>query len=471
VIEQTVSGPETAASLPLPSLRHSLTRAERFAAGKARRETVPRSSHASWVPPGDRTDPIELLLANSQGREAHLVPIRFGRMKTSPFAFLRGSAVVMASDLSRTPNSGLHVQACGDCHLLNFGGFATPERNLVFDLNDFDETLPAPWEWDLKRLAASFAVAGRAFGFSDRKCREAAESVGRVYRTQMAVFAEMKALEVWYAKIDVSTLLAIAPTESTRRRRQALIDKAQRRTAEFLYPRLTEIVHGRRRIIDMPPLIYHLPPTEKFHDDVRVFFTRYHDSLPDERRVLLDRYEFVDLVVKVVGIGSVGTLCGVALFLAEDDDPLFLQLKEARASVLEPYTKPSVYENHAQRVVCGQRLMQSASDAFLGWSQGPSGRDFYVRQLRDMKVSPDLEDVPLAGFLQYAEICGWSLARAHARSGDAAMIAGYLGKREVFDEALGEFSLDYADQTERDHEALVREIRNGRVSARELDDE
>jgi uncharacterized protein (DUF2252 family) len=444
------------------------TASERRAEGKALRDDVPREAHGGWKPPKDRRNPVELLLESNQGRLPDLVPIRHGRMVQSPFAFFRGSAALMAADLAHTPTSGLKVQACGDAHLMNFGAFATPERNIVFDINDFDETLPAPWEWDLKRLAASVVVAGRHLRLSDNDSARAAIATVRSYREHIADYASMRALEVWYDRINADRVLEEAPTQERRESMEQRLEKTRGRTVpEHDYPKLVEHHGATPRIKDNPPLIYHptaeLAPGLKtgYHDAIAA----YRESLPEHVRVLFDRFHFCDLAVKAVGVGSVGTFCAFGLFLAADDDPLFLQVKEAKASVLEPYVGKSLHQNHGQRVVVGQRLMQSASDIFLGWVRALNGRDFYVRQLRDMKMSAIIEDWDFDMLRAYSRLCAWGLARAHARSGDAAMISGYMGSSGVFDDAIGEFAVEYADQNQRDHRAFVKAVREERVKA------
>jgi uncharacterized protein (DUF2252 family) len=434
------------------------------AAGKALREKLPRGRHAKWKPPTRGRDPIEVLEASNRGRMPDLVPIRYGRMLRSPFTFLRGSAGLMARDLATLPSTGLLVQACGDCHLLNFGIFATPERNLVLDINDFDETLPAPWEWDVKRLAVSFAVAARDNRCSDAKARAAAVACVRAYREHMRECSKKNPLDVWYERLDMQSLIENAPDAETRKIRRKMVEKARQRIGEYLFPKLTAAVKGRHRLVDQPPVLFHV--AEK---GVKKMFLEgmedYRQSLPDDRRVLFDRYRLEDFAVKVVGIGSVGTRCLVGLFSSAEGHPLFLQVKEACPSVLAPYAGRSVYENQGQRVVVGQRLMQSSSDIFLGWTQGQRGYQFFVRQLRDMKLSIPVEGTSAKQLKRYAGFCGAVLARAHARSGDAAQISGYLGKSDAFDEAIGEFALAYADQTVRDHAALVAAVNSGRLKA------
>ena len=440
------------------------SRAERIEAGKEIRNVLPRSAQASWKTPAHRRDAIEVLEESNQLRIAELIPVRYGRMLRSPFTFLRGSAALMACDLASLPKTGIEVQACGDCHLLNFGLFATPERNLVFDINDFDETLPAPWEWDVKRLVTSFAVAGRDQSLSDDDCREAAKECTRAYREHLREYSDMSPLEVWYSQLDVETLVEMAPDATVRQRREQLAEKAQERIVEHLFPKIVSQVGGRYRFVDQPPILYHIAESD-VEERMREGLEDYRETLPDERRVLLDRYRLEDFAIKAVGIGSVGTRCIILLLFSEGNHPLILQVKEARSSVLEPYTAKSRYDNQGERVVVGQRLMQSSSDIFLGWVRGRLGYDFYVRQLRDMKMSAPIEGVTADQIKLYAEMCGWTLARAHAKSGDAATISGYLGKGDQFDEAMGSFAIAYADQTEKDHAALVKAERTGRIQA------
>ena len=441
-----------------------LSRKERLTAGKALREAVPRESHSVWKPPTERRDPIDVLEDSNRDRLPELVPIRYGRMLRSPFTFLRGSAGLMAYDLASTPSTGTRVQACGDCHLLNFGLFATPERHLVFDINDFDETLPAPWEWDVKRLATSVVVAGRDNRISDRKAQAAAIACVRAYREHLCNYSTLSPLEIWYDRLDAETLIALAPDAKTRKWREEYAEKARRRIGEHLFPKIAAPAGGRLRLVDQPPVLFHV--AEEGHAErVRETIAAYRMSLPDERRSLFEHYRLEDIAIKVVGIGSVGTRCYVGLFLSADNHPLLLQFKESCPSVLEPYAGKSLYDHHGQRVVLGQRLMQSSSDIFLGWARSPRSRDFYVRQLRDMKFSFPVEGVSAGPLKRYAEYCGWTLARAHAKSGDAATISGYLGKSEVFDRAIGEFALAYADQTENDHAAQVAADGAGRIEA------
>ena len=435
---------------------------ERRKRGRALRTASPRSSHV-WQPGDDRPDPVTILEQQAADRLPELLPIRYARMAASPFAFLRGSAAVMARDIATVTPTGLRVQLCGDAHLSNFGMFASPERRLVFDLNDFDETLPGPFEYDVKRLVASVAVAARGNGESPRAAAETARAAARRYREAMLAFAQMRHLDVWYAHADVDAVLATQA--SIAKRTEKNIAKARTRTSLQAFAKLTETVDGQVRFRDDPPLVQHV---EMFEDVemVKKLLHEYRDTLSDERRVLADRYEFVDIALKVVGVGSVGTRAFIVLHLGRDEnDPLILQVKEAVTSVLEPYTGRSRYRQQGKRVVVGQRLMQAVSDIFLGWIRGPLGREFYVRQLRDMKGSAQIETASLSELTLYAELCGWVLARAHARSGDAAAISGYLGGGEAFDKAMRDWANAYADQTERDHEALVAAIDAGRLEA------
>ena len=451
----------------VPSDAPYRSQAERRAEGKALRDAVPRAEHSGWNSPKDRPDPVEMVLAQNEGRVLDLVPIRHGRMSQSPFAFYRGTAAIMAADLAHTPSSGLRVQACGDAHLSNFGAFATPERSVIFDLNDLDETLPAPWEWDLKRLTASVVLAGRHIHLKQSETARAARAAVRSYREHMAEYAFMTALDIWYDRIELKRLIDAVPDEEKRARMEKKIEKARGRTvAAHDFPKLAEHVGTTPRIKDNPPLIFHSAEHGAVSsEEIKAAWALYHDSLPEHIRVLFDRFHLCDLAVKVVGVGSVGTTCLIALFMAADDDPLFLQIKQANPSVLEPYAGKSLYENHGQRVVVGQRLMQAASDSFLGWTVSPRGRHLYVRQLRDMKISAEIDTLDDEGLRRYAEACAWALSRAHARSGDPAMIAGYMGSSRTFDEAICDFAGDYADQAERDHNAFVKAIRDGRVKA------
>ncbi|MBI2704308.1 MAG: DUF2252 domain-containing protein [Actinobacteria bacterium] len=447
-------------------------RDERRERGEQLRKTVTRSSHGAWSEPEDRQSPVAILEAQNRSRLQELVPIRFGRMLASPFAFYRGAAAVMAADLAGTPTTAVEVQACGDAHLANFGLFASPERHLVFDLNDFDETVPGPWEWDVKRLAASAVLAARHRGLSDNTAHDAAVAVGAAYRDAMSLFASMNTLDVWYFHVDVDALMtegAIDPITNQPRTPSRAAQRAARRAHEHdtlqAISKLTEVRDGRRRIRSDPPLLVPTPWGPELEPD-RVF-VNYRKSLPPDRRVLLDRFHFAEGARKVVGVGSVGARCWILLFDGGGaDDPLLLQVKEANTSVLEPYWRPSGCSNHAERVVLGQRLMQAQSDIFLGWTRQEATRiDYYVRQLRDMKGGIDLDTIAAKELLAYANACGAVLARAHARAGDASLISGYLGASDRFDNALAAFSVAYADQTERDHARLERAAKKGRIPA------
>jgi uncharacterized protein (DUF2252 family) len=451
---------------------------ERRNMGKARREDVPFSSHADWKPAADRPDPINLLQAQDEGRLQKLLPIKYGRMVASPFAFLRGSAAVMVADLADTPVSGIDVVLCGDAHLSNFGVFATPERKLVFDLNDFDEAYPGPWEWDLKRLAASAVVAGRGNGFKDKANRKLARLVVRAYREAMDRFSKTPVLDVWYYHVEAEKILDLFDRYSKKgaKSTKKMLKKARTKTREATLDKLTEMVDGRRQIVNDPPLLVRLSDLLTEEQKAQIPETHleeswfdYIDSLPDERRLLLSRFQVTDTALRVGGVGSVGTRCSIALLEGgAKEDAIILQQKEAGASVLEAYLPDRGYTNHAHRVVTGQRLMQAASDIFLGWHQSRLTEvHFYWRQLKDMKGSVDVAVLDEKGLGTYLAVCSWCLARAHARTGDPAAIAGYLGKGDSFDKAIAMFAVAYANQTERDHQALVDAIESGRIQAQE----
>jgi uncharacterized protein (DUF2252 family) len=447
------------------------------AAGKAAREDAPRAAHGEWEPAADRRDPVEVLEQQAESRVPELVPIRYGRMLVSAFTFYRGAAAIMAMDLAGTPDSGLRVQACGDAHLSNFGAFAAPDRRLVVDVNDFDETLPGPWEWDVKRLAASFEIAGRDREFTAGDTRSAVIAAARAYREAMRNFAEMRNLDVWYARLDVDALLGEIARLGDRKltkKAERNVEKAGKKNSLKAFDRLVHEVDGEPRFISDPPLL--VPVRELIPDDqlhllegrLLEVIESYRESLQRDRRRLLDGYRFVDLARKVVGVGSVGTRAWVLLFMGRDgQDPLLLQAKEAEASVLEPYVGSSEFGNHGERVVEGQRLMQAASDIFLGWAPAlgvdERKRDFYVRQLWDGKRSVEVELLPPSGLAAYGRVCGWTLARAHARSGDRIAIGAYLGKGKSFDEAIADFSSLYADQNELDYNALMEAAKSGEI--------
>jgi len=443
---------------------------EHAAAGKAARKATPRAAHAGWRAPPGRGDPIALLRGQDADRVPQLVPIRWGRMSASPFAFYRGAALLMAADLAATPVSGLRAQLCGDAHLMNFGVFAAPDRSLIFDVNDFDETLPGPWEWDVKRLAASVVIAARGRGFTAAQGREAALSAVCSYRVWMARYAAMDNRDVWYSRVTADDALDLVRKTAGARisTTAAMLAKARAHDSLRAFDKLTRVVDGVPRFVERPPLLAHLRPDQA---DLAIAgrraFADYRRTLSEQWRVLLDRYAFVDLAFKVVGVGSVGTRDLVVLFMGRDDgDPLILQLKEAKPSVLEPYAGRSRYSRHGHRVVAGQRLMQAAGDPFLGWVRGTGehGLDLYWRQLHDLKGSIPVDRVRPAGLSLYAGLCGWTLARAHARSGDRIAIAAYLGAGDRFDIAVADFASAYADQSERDYERLVKAIKAGRIA-------
>ncbi len=471
---------------PIPKTVGHLSDSESKEKGKQARAKVPRDSHSVFAPSADRPDPVALLEDQAKTRVPELVPIRYGRMLVSPFTFYRGAALIMASDLATTPRSGLSAQCCGDAHLSNFGVFGSPERSLVFDCNDFDETLPGPWEWDVKRLAASVVVASRGLGFSKDVRSEAIVSLGRVYREAMREMADLTNLEVWYSRIDIENVLQLlkdqaATTGSKSEAHMAgtaskLVAKAKTKDAMKALDKLTTVVDGQRRIISDPPLVV---PADELFPEVqrqaqlamfRELLLGYRASLPTDRRHLLEQYQFSDLARKVVGVGSVGTRAWIVLLHGpHPDDVLFLQAKEAEPSVLERFTKKSQYANHGARVVAGQRLMQAASDIFLGWQRTPGldgvSRDYYVRQLQDWKGSVDTDNAIPAGVKAYGELCAHTLARAHARSGDRIAIAAYLGNNSTFEKALAKFAESYADQNERDYETFAAACKSGRLQA------
>ena len=452
----------------MPKFESAISKAERYEMGKALRKLCPRSDQAKFNPNGKR-DPIKIIIESGRGRIEELLPIKYGRMMESPFAFYRGTAGVMVADLARTPSTGIKIQICGDCHLLNFGGFATPERQMVFDINDFDETSIAPWEWDVKRLAASFVIGGRWRGYSEDECKEAAWMVVNSYRKNMFKYAQMSALQVWYAQLDIKELIMTGKNKELREFRLKRIEKAMARADhEKEFAKLTFLHRNHARIKDDPPLIYHASPFEEreFFKRFEKAYKEYLESLPYERQILLKRYKVQDLAMKVVGVGSVGTWCGIALLMSATGEPLFLQIKEAFKSVLEPFAGDSEFETSGQRVVIGQRLMQSATDIFLGWTKGQEGRHFYIRQLRDAKVKPMMEMMKAPDFLAYGKACGWALARAHARSGDASVLSGYMGDSEEFEDAITKFAVAYSDQNEEDYELLLEAIKMGTIEAR-----
>ncbi len=459
---------------------HHHTPQERAAIGKAARKKTPRPKQAVWDLPSDRPDPVALLEEQGKTRLVELLPIRYGRMLASPFAFYRGAAAIMASDLAYTPNSGLPVQLCGDAHLANFGGFASPERDLVFDINDFDETLPGPWEWDLKRLATSFEIAGRERGFKKKERQATVLSVLAEYRRAMAEFAAMRNLDIWYSLLDEARIMARWGATAKPKAIKAFSQDfamAHSRDNARAFEKLTRRVDGKLQIVSTPPLVVRieeliLPSDHRdFDHELRQFIRKFRQSLPGDRRHLMEKYEIVDVARKVVGVGSVGLRAWIFLFTGRDEqDPLFLQCKEAQASVLEAHLGKSQYAEHGRRVVEGQRLMQAVSDIYLGWERATTTidhfpRDFYVRQLMDWKLSLNIQIMTPGELILYGKMCGWTLARAHARSGDSIAIAAYQGNGKQFDRALAEFAVAYADQNERDYQALVEATKSGRVKA------
>jgi uncharacterized protein (DUF2252 family) len=435
---------------------------ERRAKGAEWRRQMPLSAQAEWKPPANRIDPVEVLIAQGKDRIAELLPIRYARMKTDPFAFLRGAAAIMAADLAAGSSTGLRVQACGDCHLANFGAYATPEGTQVFDVNDFDETLPAPFEWDVKRLAASLAVAGWVAKASDRECRLLARTAAKSYRRRLGQLALLSPLAAWSSRIDLDTAIADIGSDKIRHKIEQRRETILRGAAEHFG--LVERKNGDWKIKDKPPLVRHLSHHELHAHQA---FASYAETLQEDRRVLLQRYHRRDIAFKTVGVGSVGTFCAIGLFVANDGSPLLLQIREAQASVLAPFAGASDYANHGERVVVGQRMMQAAADVFLGWTRSQvNGRYFYVRRLKDSRlanISAMLEEaLPF-----YAKLCGRTLARAHARAGDAMAFSGYMGGDSEFDKAIAEFAMAYADQTKRDWHALLEAIQDGRITAEE----
>ena len=452
---------------------------ERVARGKAARADIPRSAHGEWEPSPDRVSPVQLLEEQAKTRVPELVPIRYGRMLVSPFTFYRGAALVMAADLANTARTGLHTQLCGDAHLSNFGSFAAPDRRLVFSVNDFDETLPGPFEWDVKRLVASFAVAGRDRGFADKQREGVNLAVGKAYREAMSGYAARGNLDLWYTRVNVDDLMAVLQRVATvKERKRAEQNEAKTRTKDSLaaFAKLTEIVDGEPRIIGDPPVVtpiedlFPADRAQEFEAFLHGIFRSYRRTLPVDRRKLLERYRYVHAARKVVGVGSVGTRAYIVLLLGRDgNDPLFLQFKEAEASVLERFLGKSEFANHGQRVVEGQRLTQAASDIMLGFikAEGVDGvkRDFYIRQLWDGKGSALVELMEPTVMTFYAKACGSELARAHARAGDAVAIASYLGTNDTFDRALARFAESYADQNERDYKTLTKAVKDGKIKA------
>jgi len=433
------------------------------------RETCPRESHAIWKAPKDRHDPVDLIIESNKGRIAELVPLRHGRMSVSPFTFYRGAALNMAADLANTPNTGIYVQACGDAHLSNFGGFATPERNVIFSINDLDETLPAPWEWDLKRLSASFVAASRNNHIAESEIRDIVLNCTKSYRENMADFSKMKIMELWNYSLTAEMMISKLKDPKMIKEGLKRVEKEKGRSrAEEIFP---EIVDGPKKskvIKDELPLIYHFEKVDpgQIHPAVAEVFEKYSNSLSAGHKSLLDRFKIKDVAIKVVGVGSVGTACWVILLMTGDGEPLFLQAKQARKSVLEAYAGNSAFPNHGQRIVNGYRLMQPYSDPFLGWTKGADGLHYFLRQLRDIKIKLKVEEFDKNKLNHFADWCGQALALSHARSGDAAVLSGYMGKSDVFDQAIADFSLAYANQNEKDFAGLKRAIKSGKLEAK-----
>lgn len=461
---------EQSAEQFIPSANATLTKKQKYETGKELRKKVSRSSHGSWEPQHNRFDPVELIIHSSEGRIESLLPIRYARMMQSAFSFYRGAAAIMAADLFHTPSSGIRTQLCGDCHLMNFGGFATPERNLVFDINDFDETNPGPWEWDLKRLAASFAIACEWRNFSAIECKKIAWQVVKSYQQHMEEFCDLSVLQIWYTQLDLTDLVASNPDKEIRKLNEQMIKKAKETAAhDKEFAKLTYLQDNRARIKDNPPLIYHPDDDteKKILSRAANAFKKYAETLPADKKALLGRYSLQDVAIKVVGVGSVGNICGIALFMSDTGEPIFLQFKQARASVLEEWTGRSEFNHHGERVVMGQKMIQSASDMFLGWTTGEEGRQFYIRQLNDTKVKPVLEVKNQKNMADYATACGWALARAHARTSDPNIISGYIGRSDAFPDAISDFSMAYAEQNEKDYQKMLQAIRAGKIEVKQ----
>jgi uncharacterized protein (DUF2252 family) len=442
---------------------------DRAAAGRALRREVPRSAHGDWIPAADRRDPVAVLEEQGESRVQELLPIRYGRMSESPFAFFRGAAAVMAMDLSSNPTTGVRVQACGDAHVTNFGKFASPERKIVFDINDFDETVPGPWEWDVKRLCASLHVVARQRGFSRKQCDRVVLEAARTYRERLAQYSTWRTLDLWYERTEIKQVIDHFPMKY-RSDVERDVRRARRKDQLRAVDKLTTVVDGHRRFVESPPLIVHLENTGRDMEDAIAVLETYLATLSDDHRFMVDRFRMIDVARKVVGVGSVGTRCWIALFEARDHpetDVIVLQVKEAPPSVLEPYVGASEFGHGGRRVVVGQHLIQAASDVFLGWAEAP-GRHYYVRQLWDFKGQGDPMVMDLGHLSHYGALCAWILARAHARTGDATRIAGYLGRSTNFDRAISRFAAAYAVTNEQDHRALLDAIASGRVTAQSI---
>jgi len=437
---------------------------EKYAIGKEMRGKIPRSDHATWKVPHDRPSVKIMIELSNYDRLPELVPVRHFRMSASPFVFYRATASLMARDLSHTSLSGITVQICGDCHLMNFGGFATPERHVVMDINDFDETLPGPWEWDVKRLATSFILAARDKGFGRNNADDIVMELIAAYQNAINEFANMNLLDLWYLKFDLEKIMREQKNEALKERLAKNLAKGNKQTHDKVFYKMTSDNMGQFTITEQPPLILHPFDLKESMDMINVFFENYKSTLQPDRRFLLDQYHITDVALKVVGVGSVGTRCFIVLLLNDNNEPLFIQVKESRQSVLEPYTHASVYGHHGERVVQGQRLMQSASDIFLGWTTGPQGRQYYLRQLRDKKISPDVNTLNKEFLTIYAQYCARVLAKAHCKTNQGAIICGYIGKGDRFAEAVTGFAELYADQTEKDFEEFKKAIQKGELA-------
>ena len=436
---------------------------EKYAIGKEARNKTSRSEQATWKAPHDRPSVKAMIDLSNYDRLPELIPVRHFRMSASPFVFYRATASLMARDLSHTPSSNLNVQICGDCHLMNFGGFATPERHVVMDINDFDETLPGPWEWDVKRLAVSFILAARDKGFSRNNAEDIVMELILAYQNALDEFSNMNLLDLWYLKFDLEKIMREQKSEALKERLAKNLAKGNKQTHDKVFYKMTSDNMGQFTITEQPPLILHPFDLKESMDMINTFFENYKSTLQPDRRFLLDQYHITDVALKVVGVGSVGTRCFVVLLLNDNSEPLFIQVKEARQSVLEPYTRASVYGHHGERIVQGQRLMQSASDIFLGWTTGPQGRHYYLRQLRDKKISPDIATLNKEFLVIYAQYCARVLAKAHCKTNQGAVICGYIGKGNRFAEAITEFAELYADQTEKDFEEFKKAIQKGEL--------
>jgi len=436
---------------------------EKYATGKEMRGKVSRTEHSVWKVPPNRPSVKNMIDLSNYDRLPDLVPVRHFRMSASPFVFYRATASLMARDLSFTPSSGINVQICGDCHLMNFGGFATPERHMVMDINDFDETLPGPWEWDVKRLAVSFILAAREKNLNSNNARDIVMDLITAYQNALDEFANMNLLDLWYLKFDLEKIVKEQKSDELKDRLAKNLARGGKQTHDKVFYKMTSDNMGQFTITDQPPLILHPFNLEESRDMINTFFEQYKSTLQPDRRLLFEQYHITDVALKVVGVGSVGTRCYVALLLNDDNEPLFIQVKEARQSVLEPFNKASIYGHHGERIVQGQRLMQSASDIFLGWTTGPQGRQYYLRQLRDKKISPDINTLNKEFLTIYAQYCARVLAKAHCKTNQGAVICGYIGKGNRFAESIAQFAELYADQTEKDFEEFKKAIQKGEL--------